>query len=358
MRVRKTKPSQPFAIPQGAAIFGTVTETLTHGQRALLVHGEGGPGTSIRVKRGAFEIGLPATTIVGVHPGPIHVAWDGIGYKLCHSLREIQADDKLTFIGSVEGVPRQSPPTAATALGRPPLHPIACEQIDQLLHRVDQNHWPFITKMRGKTFYPPDEPVPPRTPQQLLSTIHWYASMLFKAEADQYEQFRSDERYPAWLSGLADRVIARVRNALDTLEEGESKTLLMGYHGLSMIEVDLHLRQFLLEIRTQYEQGNAPGQHPTAAIAPTSTQPEAASSAPSVPVQSRQALRDAYLAAHPTVKKLDICWAAGQHYSEWKRWLRGALRDGSLPDRAFRALLESGKAPNEFKNRPRPDGWK
>lgn len=356
--MRKKKSPQPFAVPQGAAIYGTVTETISQGHRAILVHGDGGPMTGIRVKRGAFEITLPSTTIINVPPGPAFVAWNGIGYKLCQSLKEIQADDSLILIGSVEGVLRQSPPTAATELGRPPLHPIACEQIDQLLHRVDQNHWPFITKMRGKTFYPPDEPVPPRTPQQLLSTIHWYASMLFKAEADQYEQFRSDERYPAWLSGLADRVIARVRKALDTLEEGEPKTLLMGYHGLSMIEVDLHLRQFLLEIRTQYEQGNAPGQHPTAVMVTTLPLPEVASGPPSTPAQSRQALRDAYLAAHPMVKKLDICWAAGQHYSEWKRWLRGALRDGSLPDRAFRALLDSGKAPNEFKTRPRPDGWK
>lgn len=72
----------------------------------------------------------------------------------------------------------------------------------------------------------------------------------------------------------------------------------------------------------------------------------------------RKALRDSYLAAHPRVVKLDICFAAGQHYTEWKRWLRGVLKDGSTPDRAFRALLESGKWPREYNSRPRPSGWK
>jgi hypothetical protein len=74
----------------------------------------------------------------------------------------------------------------------------------------------------------------------------------------------------------------------------------------------------------------------------------------------RKALSDAYFAAFPTVKILDVCWAAGQHYSEWKRWLRHdpKAKDGSKPDRAFRAILSGGKAPSEYRKQPRPDGWK
>jgi hypothetical protein len=74
---------------------------------------------------------------------------------------------------------------------------------------------------------------------------------------------------------------------------------------------------------------------------------------------SRSELRNRYLQKLPTVKILDICWAAGQHYSEWKRWLRGptVLRDGSTPDRAFRDLLTSGKPPAEYRKVPRPKGW-
>jgi hypothetical protein len=69
-------------------------------------------------------------------------------------------------------------------------------------------------------------------------------------------------------------------------------------------------------------------------------------------------LRDTYVALYPDVLILDICWAAGQHYSEWKRWLRNAVKDGSAPDRAFREVLEGSKLPREYKNKPRPKGWK
>jgi hypothetical protein len=73
---------------------------------------------------------------------------------------------------------------------------------------------------------------------------------------------------------------------------------------------------------------------------------------------NRKKMRDSYLVRFPEIKKLDICWAARQHYSEWKRWLRDAVKDGSAPDRAFRAILTSGKVPREYRKQPRPRGWK
>jgi hypothetical protein len=71
------------------------------------------------------------------------------------------------------------------------------------------------------------------------------------------------------------------------------------------------------------------------------------------------ALRDAYLRNFPDekIKIRDICWAAGQHYREWKRWLAGELKSGSTPDLAFRRILTSGKRPQEFNKKPRPNGW-
>ena len=84
-----------------------------------------------------------------------------------------------------------------------------------------------------------------------------------------------------------------------------------------------------------------------------------------VPVQQlgaeRKALSDSYLANFPEgIVVLDMCWAAGQHYSEWKRWLRGpkVLKDGLTPDKAFKELLTSGKRPREYRKAPRPKGWK
>jgi len=69
-------------------------------------------------------------------------------------------------------------------------------------------------------------------------------------------------------------------------------------------------------------------------------------------------LRDQYLAQFPEkVKILDICWAAGEHYREWKRWINEELKTGSKPDRGFRAILSSGKRPIEYRTKKRPDGW-
>ncbi len=84
--------------------------------------------------------------------------------------------------------------------------------------------------------------------------------------------------------------------------------------------------------------------------------PEAATKSERI---DRKKLRDEYLARFSgDVKILDICWAAGQHYCDWKRWLRNALPDGSAPDRTFRAILTSGKLPREYRKQPRPKGWK
>lgn len=262
-RVPKKKSSR-VSIPSGAAIYGTVTETFSRGVREIHVHGDGGPLTSISIKRGKFETSLPGTTIVGAPPGPIHVAWDGIGYKLCSSLREIQADDSLTLIGSIE-VAQPQPTVPAVVTERPPLHEIVLEQIEQLLHKVDERHWPSITEMRIKKYYPLDVPVPPQAPQQLLGNILWYASMIFGTEADQYEEFRNDGRYPAWLSRLADRTVKRVLAAVERLDGADSQALILGYHGLSKEKIEAELKSSLWEISKQYEQGTAPSQRKTEA---------------------------------------------------------------------------------------------
>ena len=86
---------------------------------------------------------------------------------------------------------------------------------------------------------------------------------------------------------------------------------------------------------------------------------EAAQQNAPAPIIGRKELRDSYFAAFPAgVKILDVCWAAGQHYCDWKRWLRDAVKDGSAPDRAFVALLKSGKRPEEYRKQRRPKGWK
>ena len=74
---------------------------------------------------------------------------------------------------------------------------------------------------------------------------------------------------------------------------------------------------------------------------------------------NRKTLRDAYFATFQDekIKILDICWAVGQHYREWKRWLAGGLKDGSTADLAFRRILSSNRRPIEFNSKPRRPGW-
>ncbi len=75
----------------------------------------------------------------------------------------------------------------------------------------------------------------------------------------------------------------------------------------------------------------------------------------------RKKLHDSYLANFPDekIKNIDICWAVGQHYSEWKRWIKNdaRARDGLTADLAFRKILMSGKRPSEFRKQGRPDKW-
>lgn len=339
----KKKPSQPFAIPPGAAIYGTVTEIFVEGRREIWVHGDGGPRTGIRVKRGVFEKVLPSATILNVGTGPVYVAWDGIGYKLCRALREIQADDNLTLIGSIEGVRAQAPPTAPH--GRPPLHPLACEQIDQLLHRVDEQHWPTITGMRVKNYYPPDTPVPPQSPQHLLGQIRWYASILMGTEADQYDQFRKDGRYPAWLSGLAERVLERVLTSLKRLDQGDPDCLLLAYHGVAIPAVESELRTVLWEICQQYQQGIAPSQ--------TKTTPPVMSRSPtsiaSAPILSSRKRAPISVRSESAARKLEeYVEANGIGYTEFAnrvpttdRTLRNFRRTGIVKRDVFEGIAKA-----------------
>ena len=65
----------------------------------------------------------------------------------------------------------------------------------------------------------------------------------------------------------------------------------------------------------------------------------------------------AYKTEHPEVMRLDICWAAKQHYRDWKRWIKGEFKSGSTPDLAFRKVLRNSKPALELRKEARPKGW-
>ena len=76
---------------------------------------------------------------------------------------------------------------------------------------------------------------------------------------------------------------------------------------------------------------------------------------------TRAQLRETYFAGFPgeKIKVLDVCWAAEQHYREWKRWLQNSstIKNGSTADLAFRKILTSGKRPIEYRPIARPNNW-
>jgi hypothetical protein len=77
------------------------------------------------------------------------------------------------------------------------------------------------------------------------------------------------------------------------------------------------------------------------------------------PIENRKTLRDAYLNSFPEkIFIRDICWAVKQRYREWTRWIGGHVKDGSKPDKAFRAIMTSGKRPEQYRADPRPKDWK
>jgi hypothetical protein len=196
-------------------------------------------------------------------------------------------------------------------------------------------------------------------PSQLLNRLQWYASVLFTREVEQYGAVRNDARYPAWLSRLADRIVARVVDAVDQIDKGNNKASLQ-YHGLSRDETVAGLREILSALVNKYVWEQSPefikmkAQMAESQTAQTPPAPQV----DEVPAQiDRKALRDSYLAAFPDAKFRDICWAAQQHYREWRRWLNGEIKDGLKPDRAFRRVLTSGKSPQQLVRKPRPPKW-
>ena len=152
-RKKAAKKNPKIVLPPGAVIYGKLTATTVRGVSSIRVHGLGGPLTGLIAKKNGVEFGLPGTVFVGLSPGFHYVAWDGDQFVLRPTLESVLECADLAIVGHVE-VPAPAP------YGRPPLDPLTCEGIDQLLHRVDERHWPTITAMRVKKYYPPDSPVP------------------------------------------------------------------------------------------------------------------------------------------------------------------------------------------------------
>jgi hypothetical protein len=255
---------------------------------------------------------------------------------------ELEHERELAEIRA--GSPRSVFPV--TGNERPPLHPIIKESIDQLWHRLDQTHWPNITAMRVKKYYPPDTPVPPPAPETLLGQIRGYANMLFKVEADQYGEFRNHEQYQRWLAHLAERVVLKVMTALERLDEGDPDALLLSYHGLSKSDVEEQMREAMFAMASAYAPGVS-GFVKAPARPPLPLERDPIQVADLSKVQRRAKLLEEYKAAtnNTSNKRIYEAKNSGVHKPEFYRWINGELPSGSSTAMNFERFLQAKRPP-------------
>jgi hypothetical protein len=208
-----------------------------------------------------------------------------------------------------------------------------------------------------------------RLRQASVDLCKFHESLALETErwADAIKQQKNDPRnWPSvvqhWEGIKAIKELTS--GPVEEIPESVVRTHLAGQHGIRPEEVTLgQIRRAAIDLSARYGAVTiVPDSPQLTEVRSEAQQVEAASRSGMTDEEhkaERKAIRDAYLSRlnGPKIKILDICWGAGQHYSEWKRWLRNAVKDGSAPDLAFRAILTSGKRPEEYRKQPRPAGW-
>lgn len=134
---------------------------------------------------------------------------------------------------------------------RPPLNPVISEQIEQILHRIDQRYWAILRSMRVARFIAPSVPIPPRLPEQMLNHLRMYAVELLTTEADSYSEFVTHGFYPAWIHWLEERTSERVLAAVKSIEDADPN-LTLGYHGLDHYRMVNEIKGRLWEAANPY----------------------------------------------------------------------------------------------------------
>lgn len=224
---------------------------------------------------------------------------------------------------------------------RPPLHPIALEQLERAAKKIDADYW-RVLKALQVDYHGPETLSPAKTPELLLNQLQMYAGKLFRLEEPNYP--KSSSSYGLWLAALAERITARV---LRTVEEVDADSIAkLNYHGLAMDKVRKTLEASLADAvnacvwTVENPTPKAPLPKPKEPLADEKMGNHSL---------SRQELADAYRAQFPGAKLADIAWAVHQTYREWTRWLNGEAKDGLTADKAFRRILTSGKPPSEIR---------
>jgi hypothetical protein len=215
------------------------------------------------------------------------------------------------------------------------------------------------------------QPTTPKQPYRLFRVLNRYAVALFTCEYSHYNTntilYNFDGSRPA-LRELAARIEELVKK---NVLEFESK----GMHNLGF---HAPLDEMLASVRKSLNDHIAALPSPivllplpaseTKLLTPAqdiSVPAETASDVKTVKdrsidklIMDRRTISDAYFASFQAkVFVMDMVWSSGEHYREWSKWKNGHCKDGSKPDKAFRAILTSRKHPHEFRTDPRPKGW-
>ena len=158
---------------------------------------------------------------------------------------------------------------------RPPLDPRVYDLIELSLYGADQRHWDQLAPMQVTPQQGPPTSLPaPKLRVMLLNRLEVYAGDLFKLEADQYSEFKSRADFPAYLSRLGDRVIARVFKTIEILERANSPATL-AYHGLTDDEIRADLKRMLWDMGNYYiwqDVGSQASTQTVQSVTPTTAQ--------------------------------------------------------------------------------------
>ncbi len=226
---------------------------------------------------------------------------------------------------------------------KPPLGEDVWEEISSEQYGAEKVYWEKLKALLVLpdayiAHYTTGEPIPPKQPNCLYKILGEYACALFDAE---YRKYPLDDKLEVWLRNLAARVATSIETTLSSGNLGA-----LTYHAT--------------EGGMKAAVSNALESHIRACISKVSNGHAGPGVISTPDNKDRKSLYDSYLASFPAESFfiLDVCWAAGQRYSELKRWRRGVAKDGSAPDHCFRALFLSKKSPADYRKEPRPRGWK
>jgi hypothetical protein len=242
-------------------------------------------------------------------------------------------------------------------IGRPPLDPDVLEDLDSHLYTIDSKYWKAIQDLQaGKSItllaalvaHPP----PPKRPRKLRKTLAGYATELFYAEADKYSD--NDALLEHWLTGLEERTVQRVNEAVAYLEK---RAFLGGldHHGLTKSEMHEIVHEATREAMQSYLESPV-AEIPLLADTTGIPKDDSLNVLPTAPIadaditaeiQRRARLLAEYKKATKTESNRQIYGAKNSpiHKPQFYEWIKGVLPASSATTTNFERFLREKRYP-------------